>query len=103
MVRHGWYGGVYLEDDERERVRRELAEELGCVPSTVFTRDELVKELRERLRSEGVPERILDYIDYDAMIGDMMQSGDLGRETVEVGGEKVEVYWFTYECEEASA
>lgn len=73
-------GEVKLTDEERKKLKKEIAEELGVDEEKivlVMTLSEYIDELYERLKEMGVPENILYYVNFTAMIHDMKLSGEI--------------------------
>jgi len=70
----------YLEEKEREELKKEIADELGVDEEQVlgvYTFDEYRKIVEDRLLDEGVTEHLLYYIDVDKMIYDMEHDGTI--------------------------
>jgi len=88
-------GRIYLTEDEREEIIKIIEEETGYRPDQIFTYDELYEYFEEMLKDEGIPERLLYYIDIEKMIEDEINGGTLSSITVELDGEEIEVYYFT--------
>jgi len=66
-------------DDEKEELKREIADALGLPKENirVFGEAEFYDYLREIVLGDGTPEWVEKYVDYDRMIDDMIDNYEL--------------------------
>ena len=75
-----WETTCELEEKDIVELKEFIAEDLGIDEEkivSVMTKADYIKKLWEQLKDEGVPERVLYYVDFDKMINDMENNGEI--------------------------
>ncbi len=75
-----WETTCSLDERDIKELREYIADDLGVDEKqvvSIMTKADYIKKLWDRLRGEGVPERVLYYVDFDKMIYDMENNGEI--------------------------
>ena len=75
-----WETTCSLDERDIKELREYIADDLGVDEKqvvSIMTKTDYIKKLWEDLKEQGVPERILYYVDFDKMIRDMEHNGEI--------------------------